>query len=96
MEFYFLCRFLFDETYKLADLTTIHEYVKQHHHLPGVPSESEIKDRGLNLGEMQNIQMQKIEELTLYLIDLNEKVLKLETETENLKKENEYLKSKLD
>ena len=50
------------------------EYVKQHKHLPGIPSEQTVKEEGLNLGEMDALLLQKVEELTLYIIDLNKKV----------------------
>ncbi|MBK6527136.1 MAG: hypothetical protein IPO32_07885 [Crocinitomicaceae bacterium] len=56
--------------------------------MPGVPSAAEIEADGLNLGDMQNIQMQKIEELTLYMIEMEKRIEALEMENEELKKLN--------
>ncbi|MBK9191182.1 MAG: hypothetical protein IPM77_06510 [Crocinitomicaceae bacterium] len=87
--------FVFSSNYKLPDLTTVAGYIDEYHHLPGIPSASEIENNGLNVGEMQKIQMQKIEELTLYLIQMNEKINLLEKETELLKNENSELKNSI-
>jgi hypothetical protein len=55
-------------TYQMPTLTEVEAYTKAHHHLPGVPSAQEQQDKGVQLGEMSNIMLQKIEELTLYMI----------------------------
>lgn len=73
--------FVFEPSYKLPSLNDIEAYIKANKHLPGVPSAKELKKEGMNLGDMHKIQMQKIEELTLYTIQL--------------KKENEALKQKV-
>lgn len=73
--------FVFDEKYQLANLSDVESFIKQNNHLPGVPSEKEVKENGLNIGKMGKILLQKIEELTLYVIEL--------------KKENEELRSKI-
>lgn len=59
---------VFDAQYELPSLEELDTYVKSAHHLPGVPSAAVVEKEGLDLGEMQKIQMQKIEELTLYMI----------------------------
>lgn len=61
--------YVFDPSYVLPSLDTIKSFVSYHHRLPGVPSAEEIEKKGLDLGDMQKKQMQKIEELTLYAID---------------------------
>lgn len=61
--------FCFAPEFKLMKLSEVEAYVKKHSHLPGVPSASEIETKGLELGEMENILMQKVEELTLYAIE---------------------------
>lgn len=66
--------FVFDPAYKLPDLKEIETHVKFYNRLPGIPSAREIAQEGLDLGEMQKKQMQKIEELTLYLIEINKKL----------------------
>lgn len=65
---------VFDENYELITLSELEGYIKQNKHLPGVPSETELLMDGLDIGTMQQIQMQKIEELTLYIIELERKI----------------------
>ncbi|MCG8573916.1 MAG: hypothetical protein MI810_03435 [Flavobacteriales bacterium] len=85
--------YVFDESYKLMSIDEVREYVSEHKHLPGVPSEAEVREQGLDIGRMQEIQMEKIEELYLHLIDLNEKMDQMQKELDELKAENESLKS---
>lgn len=59
---------VFDPTYVLPALAEVSAQIAEQHHLPGVPSEAEIIRSGLAIGDMQKIQMAKIEELTLYAI----------------------------
>lgn len=54
------------------------EFLKENKHLPEIPSANEITANGLNLAELQAKQMQKIEELTLYIIELNKRIEELE------------------
>jgi hypothetical protein len=77
--------YVFDNNYKLPQLSEVESFVKANKHLPGIPSAKEIEKEGLDLAEMQSKQMEKIEELTLYLIELKKDV-------EALKKENAVLK----
>lgn len=71
--------------YTVPTLTEIEAFTKKNHHLPNVPSAATIKEKGLQLGEMSNVLLQKIEELTIYAIEQEKKI-------ENLKKENEQYK----
>ena len=77
--------FVFDKNYKLKPLNEVESYYLENKHLPEVPSETDIKRDGINSAEMDATLMQKIEELTLYLVELNKKVEKLEKENEILK-----------
>lgn len=61
--------FVFDPGYRVPSLDSVSAYISQNHHLPGIPSKSELDARGLDLGTMQKLQMQKIEELTLFAIE---------------------------
>ena len=70
--------YVFDTNYKLANLEEISSYVAQYKHLPDMPSAAEIETNGQSLGEIQRMQQQKIEELYLYIIKLEEKIQKLE------------------
>jgi hypothetical protein len=60
---------VFAPDYKLASLSEVAEHIQSKRHLPGIPSESDIVKNGLSIGEMQRLQMAKIEELTLYAIE---------------------------
>ncbi len=61
--------YVFGEKYALKPLAEVEEFIQENNHLPNVPSEKEVKDKGINLGEMDAILLQKIEELTLYTIE---------------------------
>ena len=64
--------FVFKDDYKLMSLSELRTFIQKHHHLPGVPSEAEVKKNGLKIVEMQKKLLQKIEENTLYLIQLHQ------------------------
>jgi hypothetical protein len=70
--------FVFERDYKLRSLTEVEYYIQKHKHLPEIPSAAEVEESGVALGEMQSKVLQKIEELTLYIIELNKRVEKLE------------------
>lgn len=72
--------FVFSENYELPSLSYVESFVKDNKHLPGVPSEAEIKEKGLEMGEINKILMQKVEELTLYMIDLQKEIDRLKTQ----------------
>lgn len=73
--------YVFAPTYKLLPLQDLEDYIKQHQHLPDVPSTTDVTTSGIDLGDNQAILLRKIEELTLYVIDI--------------KKENELLKKRV-
>lgn len=66
--------FVFEPDYKLMSLYDLEGYLKVHKHLPNIPSEKEVQEKNLNVGEMQALQLQKIEELTLYIIQLQKQI----------------------
>ncbi|TAE72623.1 MAG: hypothetical protein EAZ85_09220 [Bacteroidetes bacterium] len=70
--------FVFEKRYKLRSLAEVEAFIQKNKHLPDVPSEKQLQKEGLDLGEMQKIQMQKIEELTLYIIELEKRIKTLE------------------
>lgn len=70
--------YVFDENYDLLPLETVASYIHKNKHLPAIPSAKEIQKDGVAVGEMQTKLMEKIEELTLYVIDLNERIKILE------------------
>ncbi len=78
--------YVFKEDYNLMDLIELSEYVKVNKHLPEVPSAKEFQDNGYSLGEMDDLLLRKIEELTLYVIEQNKRIEALESENSSLKK----------
>lgn len=66
--------FVFDNNYNLMSLKDTESFIKQNGHLPNVPSASEVEKEGIELGEMNAILLQKIEELTLYVIELEKQI----------------------
>ena len=66
--------FVFDKDYDLMTLKEVESYIKENGHLPDVPSAEEVKTNGVEVGEMNAILLQKIEELTLYIIELEKKI----------------------
>lgn len=67
--------FVFDADYELLPLQEVEKYIDTHKHLPDIPSESEVLENGIDVAEMNAKLLQKIEELTLYLIQ-QDKALK--------------------
>lgn len=66
--------YVFDSNYKLMDLKEVEEFINTHRHLPNIPKASTISKEGIDLGEMDRLLLEKIEELTLYLIQLQKVV----------------------
>jgi len=66
--------YVFKDDYKLMPLNELNRYIDSNGCLPGVPSESTVLQEGFNLAEMDGVLLKKVEELTLYVIELNEKI----------------------
>lgn len=77
--------YVFSDNYKLLSLSELREYIKTNQHLPEMPSAAEVEKDGLDLGEMNKKLLQKVEELTLYMLDLDRQNRQLKTEVEELK-----------
>ncbi len=80
--------YVFAPSYKLTDLISLEKQIQTEGHLPGVPSAEQVCNDGISLGEMQATLLQKVEELTLYMIAQQKQI-------DELKKENEELKYSL-
>lgn len=65
--------YVFNKDYKLLGLSEIEQFIVRNGHLPGIPSTKEVKNDGVNLGEMNVKLLEKIEELTLHLIEMEKK-----------------------
>lgn len=70
--------YVFAQDYDLMKISDLRSYVQQNHHLPGVPSAAEVEENGVELGATTEILLQKIEEMTLYILQLEERVQQLE------------------
>ena len=66
--------FVFEPTYNLFPLADLKKYIDQNHHLPEIPSAKEMQTNGLNVGDNQIKLLQKVEELTLYMIDKDKQI----------------------
>lgn len=79
---------VFSQDYNLLPLLEVESFIKENKHLPEIPSEKQMIDEGLNINEMQIKLLQKIEELTLYVISLKKENNNIRHELEVLKQEN--------
>ncbi len=75
--------FVFEPGYQLMKLDSLEDFVKANHHLPGVPTAAEVETNGVKVGETEAKLLEKIEELTLYVIELNKKIEILENKSQN-------------
>ncbi|MGZ4157724.1 MAG: hypothetical protein ACXVED_11305, partial [Bacteroidia bacterium] len=80
------CDFVFDKDYKLMTIAELSDYVKANKHLPNIPSAKDVETNGGDIGELVKLQMQKIEELSLYVIQLKEENEKIKELIKTLKK----------
>ena len=79
---------VFKPQYKLKTLPEIETYIKLNGHLEDIPTESQVKEKGINIADMNATLLKKIEEITLLMIEQNKRI-------ENLEKENNALKAKV-
>lgn len=77
--------YVFKDGYNLKPLSEVEAFINDNKHLPGVPSEAEVLQKGTNLGEMDAVLLQKIEELTLYVINLKKQNDNLSAQIQDLK-----------
>ncbi len=74
------CDYVFEEDYDLMPLDTLDAFVKANKHLPGIPTEAEVMENGVDLGEMNKKLLEKVEELSLYVISLQKQIDELKNE----------------
>jgi hypothetical protein len=77
--------YVFDQTYRLAPLSEVATYIKENHHLPGIPPGPEVEAKGISVGDMQSKLLAKIEELTLHMIQAEERNNRLEQQVKDLR-----------
>jgi hypothetical protein len=77
--------FVFNTAYQLPSLEEVEAFITANKHLSGIPSAEEVREKGHDLGEMNQKLLQKVEELTLYLIDLQKQLKSQQEEIKALK-----------
>lgn len=81
--------FVFKNEYKLPSLVEVEQFISKNSHLPEIPSAKEVETNGQDVGEMNRLLLKKVEEITLYLIELKK-------ENQEIKKENDSLKRRIE
>ncbi|WP_163394189.1 hypothetical protein [Flavobacterium limi] len=71
--------------YRMPTLAEIEDFTRKNNHLPNVPSAKEMQENGILVAEMSNILLQKVEELTLYIIEQQKELERLKKENDNFK-----------
>jgi hypothetical protein len=77
--------YVFENDYQLKPLSEVEAFIKQYKHLPGIQDAATLQKEGVDISAMQTKMMEKIEELTLYLIEANKQIEKLNQEIKNIK-----------
>jgi hypothetical protein len=75
--------YVFETEYELMSVREVEAYITQHKHLPNVPSAEEFKQNGYKAGDMDDLLLRKIEELTLYIIEQEKRIEELEEKVES-------------
>ena len=80
--------YVFEKDYCLKNLRELEEYICINKHLPGIPTAEDVKKDGLDIGTMDAKLLEKVEELTLYIIELNKKYEVLKDKYDTIESEN--------
>jgi hypothetical protein len=72
------CDYVFEDSYELRSIDSLAVFIQQYKHLPEVPTTAQAMENGVDVVEMETILLKKIEELTLYIIELNKRITELE------------------
>ncbi|NIG53606.1 hypothetical protein [Chitinophaga sp. Cy-1792] len=83
--------YVFTTDYQLPSLGSLEDYIREHQHLPGFPAAAEVEQNGQDVAAVNRQLVQKVEELTLYIIELNKRLLQQE---ENIKALNDKVAGK--
>ncbi|MHC0446375.1 hypothetical protein ACWA1F_13275 [Flavobacterium sp. 3-218] len=84
--------FVFKKEYNLPTLEEVEKHIAEKGHLENIPSEEEVLKNGINLGEMNAKLLQKIEELTLYMIEMKKENIDIKKQNDITKNENDLLR----
>jgi len=77
--------FVFEDDYQLMPINDLETFITANKHLPNIPSSEQFKKDGYNVGEMDEMLLRKIEELTLYIIEQDKRIVAIEKENQALK-----------
>ncbi|QEC79313.1 hypothetical protein [Mucilaginibacter ginsenosidivorax] len=88
--------YVFKEDYQLPSLTEVKTYLDRNQHLPEMPPAAEVAKDGLNLGEMNKLLLKKVEELTLYLIEKDQREKEQEAINQKNAQQIDMLKNQLE
>lgn len=87
--------YVFEKDYNLMPLSEVEQHIKKEGHLPNIPSAAEVEENGIGVGELQTKLLEKIEELTLHMIQQQKDIEQQQKRLEKLEKENGELKKQL-
>jgi len=77
--------YVFETDYKLLSLNELESYITTNKHLPNMPTAQQVETEGADLGEINRVLVEKVEELTLYILELNKRMEQLEVDNKLLK-----------
>ena len=81
--------YVFENDYNLMPLNEVEKFIGDNKHLPGVPSAAEVEETGVNLGKMNAILIQKVEEMMLYIIEQERQMKELEKRLSEVERKKE-------
>jgi len=84
--------YVFSKEYDLMSLPELELSIRNNKHLPGIPSAIEVNSSGIEMGEMQKMLLEKIEELTLHLIEQNKRMTAMQERIDVLESKNDFIK----
>ncbi len=70
--------YVFNKDYRLRSIQELEDYINKNNHLPEIPDAEEVKKNGVDLGQMNALLLKKVEELTLYVIELKKEIQELQ------------------
>ncbi|MBL7727718.1 MAG: hypothetical protein JNM68_08535, partial [Dinghuibacter sp.] len=88
--------YVFADNYKLRPLEEVEQHIKANKHLPNIPSAAVVEKEGINLGDMNKRLMEKVEELTLYLIELKKENKTLQQNNDSLEQRLKNIEKKME
>ena len=88
--------YVFDKNYKLPTLAELENHINIYHRLPGMPGAAEVESNGMEVGKMQGRVVEKVEEATLYILQLNKENEQMKAQLIDLSKALAALQAKVD